>query len=216
MNAPFTAGDPVVWLTGAGVLAFVLLASSWAGLLVTVAHEGGHMTLAVLTGRNHGGFTVADNADGATKIKDGSWGAGDLLTTVAGYLTPPLLGLGGAALLVRGQAWSVVWAATFLLAVAAWYARNGLATAVCVLGAAGAGYVAWTGGPELRVGVALAMVWLLLIGGARDTLTLSRGDGSDPYWLARRTWIPRIAWQGLFVFVAGLCLWFGGRSLLGV
>jgi len=209
-------GESTVWVTGAVVLALVLFTGSWAGALVTVAHEGGHMALAVLTGRNHSGFTLRRDGGGATRVNDGRWGIGDILTTFAGYPAPPLLGFGGAVLVVNGQLGVVLWAALVLMVVVAFQARNGLAIAVAVLAVGGLGWTAWFGGPELQVTVALGLVWLLLIGGARATLTLSRGDGSDPYWLARHTLIPRIVWHAVFVVIAGACLWMGGSSLLGV
>lgn len=209
-------GQSMVWVTGAVVLALVLFTGSWAGALVTVAHEGGHMTLAVLTGRNHSGFTLHRDGGGATRVNDGRWGIGDILTTFAGYPAPPLLGLGGAALVANGLSWSVLWATLALLVGAAFQARNGLAIAVAVLAMAGVGWTAWFGWAELQATVALGLVWLLLIGGARATLTLSRRDGSDPYWLARHTLVPRIVWHAVFIAIAGACLWIGGRSLLGV
>ena len=41
-------------------------------------------------------------------------------------------------------------------------------------------------------------------------------SGSDAADLARFTWIPAVVWVALFWFVALLCLFLGGRRLLGV
>ena len=41
-------------------------------------------------------------------------------------------------------------------------------------------------------------------------------EKSDAAHLARDTWIPTIVWVALFWFVALICLWAGGRRLLGV
>lgn len=51
--------QPSALLAGFVVLLLVIFTGSWAGSLVTVAHEGGHMALAALTGRNHQGFSTA-------------------------------------------------------------------------------------------------------------------------------------------------------------
>lgn len=219
MNAavgPLVAGLPAAWVTGVVVLGLVVLTGSWAGSLVTVAHEGGHMVFAVLTGRNHSGFTLGDGGGGKTDDVDLRRGPGGFLTIFAGYTTPPLLGLGGAALVVGGASSAVLWAALVLLAAAAYQARNGLATAVAVLALAGVGWTAWAGDSDLQALVALGIVWLLLLGGVRATLLLSRADATDPYWLARFTLVPRVVWHAVFVAIAAACLWYGGGALLGL
>jgi hypothetical protein len=46
---------------------------------------------------------IGDNA--GTQPLTTRWGPGRILTVFAGYVTPPLVGLGGAALLASGRAW---------------------------------------------------------------------------------------------------------------
>jgi hypothetical protein len=210
-------GQPVAW--GTGFLVLVLLAwgptAQWLGPLVTVAHEGGHIVVLLLTGRGVEHFELTDGGGGATQPVRNGWVSG-ILSGLAGYTTPPLVGLAGTALVLDGQAWSLLWA-TILLLLGAWSQfRGALAGIFLLLAGAGIGYVAYTGTPELQTAVAVALVWLMLLGGVRAVAVMSLGPKSDSGRLAQSTWIPAIVWAGVFWTVALLCLWLGGRRLLGL
>ena len=72
--------------------------------------------------------------------------------------------------------------------------------------------------PGVQAGVAVGLVWLMLLGGV-TTLRGQRLGGnrsSDAGQLARLTWIPAFLWVALSWFVAIVCLWVGGRRLLGI
>jgi len=172
------------------------------------------MVLAVLTFRGHRGFALHDGGGGSTELVKYHWSIGDMITTFAGYATPPLLGLGGAHLVAANLPAVVLWLSVVLLVAAFLQASNALARVVTALAAAGVGWAAVAGEPRWQAAVAVALVWLLLIGGGLDTVRLSRGDGSDAYWLARRTLVPRIAWQAVWVAIGAVCLWKGGVLLL--
>lgn len=65
--------------------------------------------------------------------------------------------------------------------------------------------------------LAVALVWLMLLGGVRSLVNLGLGaDKSDTAQLSAATWIPRVVWAALFWVVALVCLWFGARLLVGV
>lgn len=211
------AGQPVVHITGFIVLMLVTFTGTWVGSLVTVAHEGGHMVVSVLTGRYNGSFKVNETTGGGETAVDTSWGAGAILSLLAGYLTPPLVGLTGANLVLAGQSWSLLWASIVLLLGAYFQARDIFTILVVTLAGAGIGWTAVQGGPALQAGVAVGVVWLMLLGGVRSLVGQGWGvNGSDAAQLARVTLIPRIVWVALFWFVAIVCLWVGGRRLLGV
>lgn len=203
-------------VTGFVMLMLVTFTGSWAGSVVTVAHEGGHMILAILTGRGLKGFGLEDGGGGGTDVDDQSWGPGLILLTFAGYVTPPLAGLAGSSLVLAGRSWSVLWVAVILLLGAWAQFKNLLAAVVILVAGGGIGWVAVEGAPELRTGLAVALVWWMLLGGVRAAAILSRDDGTDPARLASYTLVPRIVWHGVFLFVAIICLWVGGRRLLGV
>jgi hypothetical protein len=206
-------GTPVV--AGAAFIALLLLAFTgrWARSLVTVAHEGGHMLVSALTLRGFYHFRLEPNADGGTRLKDGSWGVGDLLTSAAGYLTPPLAGLAGAAVLAHGNAWGVLAAAAVLLFASFLYAKGALANTITALALIGVIVVLWKGSLLTQLSLAAGAVWLLLLGGLIDTVRMSRAFGADAYWMARRTWVPAILWQAFWVTVALVSLYAGGRLL---
>ncbi len=221
MNAevigPAVAGQPVVHITGFVVLLLVAFTGTWVGSLVTVAHEGGHVIVAVLTGRGPSGFAVGEGKGGGATVFTGGWGAGLILVYLAGYLTPPLVGLAGANLVLAGQSWSLLWASLLLLLGAYFQARGLFTNLIVLLAGGGIGWVAVQGGSELQAGVAVALVWLMLLGGVTSLVGQGFGkEGSDAAQLARYTLIPRIVWVALFWFVAIVCLWVGGRRLLGV
>jgi Peptidase M50B-like len=214
---PSVAGTPVVYVSGAIVVVLLTFAGTWVGSLVTVAHEGGHIVVAILTLRKPRVFHVNETTGGGETLIEAGWGAGLILSVLAGYLTPPLVGLAGANLLLAGKAWSLLWASVILLFGAYFKAKNLFTILIVTLAGAGIGWTAIRGWPELQAGVAVGLVWLMLIGSVRSLVALRfGGDGSDAAILADNTLIPRILWVALFWFVAIVCLWVGGRRLLGV
>lgn len=214
---PSVAGTPVVYISGFIVLVLLAFARTWVGSLVTVAHEGGHIALAILTFRKPTAFDVNETTGGGGTYADTSWGAGAILTGLAGYLTPPLVGLAGANLLLAGKAWSLLWASLILLLGAYFKAKDLFTVLIVTLAGAGISWTAVQGRPELQAGVAVGLVWLMLIGGVTSLRGMGFGvSGSDAAILARYTLVPAVLWVALFWFVAIVCLWVGGRRLLGV
>lgn len=215
---PVSAGAPVVHVAGFVALMLVTFTGSWAASLGTIMHEGGHVVVALASGRSVDGFAVNEGpgGGGATLFR-GGWGVSLVFVYLAGYLTPPLLGLAGANLLLEGKAWSVLWVAVVLMAASFLHAR-GLFTNILVVGyGVLIGWVAAVGSPDLQAVVAVLLVWLLLLDGIRGLLGQGLGsEGSDAAQLSRVTWIPAVLWVALFWFVAIVCLWLGGRRLLGV
>jgi hypothetical protein len=214
---PSVAGTPVVYVAGFLVLVLLVFAHTWVASLVTVAHEGGHIIVGILTGRKPTSFHVNEDTGGGATELDASWGAGGILSALAGYLTPPLVGLAGANLVLAGLSWSLLWASLILLLGAYFMAKDLFTTLIVLLAGAGIGWTAVQGSPELQAGVAVALVWLMLLGGVSSLVGQGFGvDGSDAAVLARYTLVPRILWVALFWFAAVVCLWVGARRLIGV
>ena len=67
---------------------------------VTIAHEGGHAFVAVLTGRRLSGIRLHSDTSGLTVSVGRPTGPGMVLTGFAGYVAPSLLGLGVAGMVV--------------------------------------------------------------------------------------------------------------------
>lgn len=214
---PVAPGAPVVHVAGFIALLLVTFTGQWAGSLVTIAHETGHVVVALASGRHVSGFAVAEgNADGGLTVYEGGWGVSRIFIALAGYLTSPLLGLAGANLVLAGKAWSVLWVAVLILATSFLHARGAFTNLLVVGYGALIGWVAVAGTPDDQAIVAVLLVWWMLFGEFRGLVALGLGGkGGDATDLARMTWIPAILWLALFWFVAVVCLWVGGRRLLG-
>jgi Peptidase M50B-like len=142
-----------------------------------------------------GGFTVAALLfGGVTSLRliegdKGAPGAGitrpslDPLSTyvigLIGFLTPPLLGLAGAYLVLVGRAWSLLWVVIVLLFVAYVKTRDWFTTVIVLLLGAGLGWVVVRGDPDLQAGVAVALVWLLLLGAISRLVRTRRSDSGN-------------------------------------
>jgi Peptidase M50B-like len=212
-------GEPVAFGIGLVALVLVALTGGLGASLVTVAHEGGHMATALLFGRGVTSFELTDEpgrmegGTGVTGIR--GFGVSDLFIGFAGYAAPPLLGLGGAYVIADGNAWGVLWIGIVLLAAMLLTNANALAAVITGLALAGVFWAAVAGGPAVPAAVAVGLVWLLLIGGLRDTITYGTG-ASDAAFLADNTGIPRVVWAVLWLALAAVALWVGGRLLLGL
>ena len=123
------------------------------------------MVVGILTGHRIRHFEVTSGGAGGTYPETSRWGPGRILTVLAGYVTPPLLGLGGAALLDAGKMLPLLWTAVVLLVLALIKAEREWTTFVVLLLAAATGYVALYGTPSLQAGFAAGLVWLLLFDG---------------------------------------------------
>lgn len=220
-----TQPDPpatLVLITAGLALLAVAVRPSWrlARNGITIAHEGGHALAAVLVGRRLSGIRLHSDTSGLTLSKGRPSGLGMALTLLAGYLTPSLLGLGGAWLLVEGRITLLLWASLVLLFAVLLMIRNlyGLLS-VLLAGAAIFGVTSYTE-PEVQAAFAYAFVWFLLLGGVRPVGELQslrwrgRAPDSDADQLARISWLPGLLWVGFFGLVNLAALGFAVSLLL--
>jgi hypothetical protein len=145
---------PVVAAAAVGALLLLLVAGSSVGAVTTIAHESGHVVVGILTGHKILYFEVTNGYEGGTQPATTRWGPGRILTAFAGYVTPPLLGLGGAALLDAGKTLPLLWTAVVLLVLALLKAEREWTTFVVLLLVAAIGYVALYGTSMQRAGLA--------------------------------------------------------------
>ncbi len=221
-----TQPDPELWVvvaTALAALAVVVPHTLWrvARNAITIAHEGGHGLVALLTGRTLTGIQLHSDTSGLTVSRGKPYGLGMILTAAAGYTAPPLLGLGGAALLATGRITLLLWAATALLLAMLVMIRNAYGVLTVVLTGGTFLLVSWLAGSQVQAAFAYAVVWFLLLGGVRPAFELqakrSRGGAgdSDADQLARLTHVPAGLWLFLFHAVSLCSLMGGGRWLLG-
>ncbi|MFF0308501.1 M50 family metallopeptidase [Streptosporangium sp. NPDC004379] len=217
------AGPPpwVVLLSAAVALATVVWSRSWhlTRGLITIAHEGGHALAALLTRRKLQGIRLHSDTSGVTLTRGKPRGPGMILTAAAGYVTPSLLGVGGAWLTANGHVAILIAVVIGLLAGMLLLIRN-LFGAVSLLATGGAIFaVTWYSPPEVDAVLSCLAVSFLLFGGVRPILELRRkrrrghAPDSDADQLARLTFLPGGFWVLLFLLVAFACL-AGGAWLL--
>ncbi|WFE33718.1 M50 family metallopeptidase [Micromonospora sp. WMMD975] len=213
----------LVVLTAVVALAVVAARVPWriARNAVTIAHEGGHALLALLTGRRLHGIRLHSDTSGLTLSAGRPTGPGMILTLVAGYVAPSLLGLGGAWLLAGNRITLLLWLAVALLLAMLLLIRN-LFGALSVLVTGGVVLaVSWYTSPQVQAVFAWTSIWFLLFGGVRPVFELrrqrSRGrmPESDADQLARLTPFPPLFWVGLFLLTSVGALLAGALLLTG-
>ncbi|MCZ7420912.1 MULTISPECIES: M50 family metallopeptidase [unclassified Micromonospora] len=213
----------LVVLTGLVALVVVVTRLPWriARNAITIAHEGGHALVAVLTGRKLQGIRLHSDTSGLTLSAGRPTGPGMVLTLLAGYLAPPLVGLGGAWLLAGNRITLLLWIAVILLFAMLVMIRNlyGALTLVIVGGAVLA--VSWYASPQVQAAFAWTGVWFLLLGGVRPVVELQRMrarrgmPASDADQLAGITPLPAFFWVVLFGLGNLAVLAAGGLLLAG-
>ncbi|HEX2821098.1 MAG TPA: M50 family metallopeptidase [Streptosporangiaceae bacterium] len=219
---------PPAWVVGVTALAaliVVLNTRSWrlAGKVITIAHEGGHALVSLLSGRRLDGIRLHADSSGVTHSRGKPNGPGIVLTAAAGYVMPSLLGAGAAVLLAERHLTAMLWLGLVLLAATFLAVRN-VFGAAAVLATAGAVFaVSYYAPAAVQAGFAYLAVWFLLFGGMRPVFELARAQSrsrrrrraqsSDADQLARLTGLPAGLWVALFALVA-LAALAAGASLL--
>lgn len=188
--------------------------------LVTIAHEGGHALVAVLTGRRLTGIQLHSDTSGLTLTRGKPRGPGMVLTAAAGYVTPSLLGLGVAALLGAGKITLLLWIAIVLLALMLVMIRNAFGV-LSVLVTGGIVFaVSWYAPTDIQAVFGYVIAWFMLLGGVRPVYELQRkrwrgrAPDSDADQLAKITGVPGGLWVTLFALVSIGSLVIGASQLL--
>lgn len=222
-----TSTQPSPSLTGAVVLAALALVVTWspAGYRVirhgvTIVHEAGHATVALLTGRQLRGIRLHADTSGVTVSRGRPRGPGMVATLAAGYPAPALLGVASAALLARGYAVGWLWLMVALCALMLVQIRNFYGLWVLVLAGVLVGAATWLLPPQAAAWGAHLLVWAMLLAAPRSVVELQRhrrrgrARQSDVDQLAALTGVPAVLWVGgLWVLCVG-CLVAGAALLV--
>jgi hypothetical protein len=218
-NAPLTT--PTVWFTVVAAVLLVLVPPAWKLTRhgITIVHEGGHGLVAALGGRRLQGIRLHSDTSGLTVSRGKPRGLGMVLTLLAGYTAPALLGLGAAWMLSQGQATGLLWALLAALALVLVQIRNWFGLWSVVVTGVLVFTVTWFGSPAVQSVFALLVTAFLLIGALRTVVELQvtrsrRGGGaSDADQLARLSHLPGLFWVAVFLAAAGACLVGAARLL---
>jgi hypothetical protein len=188
---------------------------------ITIAHEGGHALAALLTGRKLRGIRLEFDTSGLTLSAGRPSGPGMILTLLAGYIAPSLVGLAGAWILGGNRITLLLWLAVVLLLLMLINIRNVFGALSVIVTGAIVVAVSWYASPQVQASFAYVGVWFLLIGGVRPVAELqrlrSRGrmPDSDADQLARLTRVPAVFWVFLFGVVSVVVLVIGMFMLAG-
>jgi hypothetical protein len=240
-------GAPPGWAVAVSAAAALIVVASprlWrlTRIAITIAHESGHAAASLLSGRRLEGIRLHADTSGETVSRGRRKGPGIVVTALAGYVTPPLLGSGACALLAAHRVTLLLALLLVLLAVTLLMVRNWYGV-LAVLVTGGALFaVIWLAGPALRAVFAYAVAWFLLFGGVRPVAELARTRNraarlpygpprggapgrrpapsrpgpamSDADQLAWLTRVPAGAWVALFALVAAGAVVLGARLLI--
>lgn len=226
LGAQLTGGQAqasLVVLAALAALAVVGLHTPWrlARNVVTIAHEGGHALVALLSGRTLNGILLHSDTSGVTVSRGRRDGPGMVATAFAGYATPPLLGLGAGALVAADATGTMLGLAVFVLLATLVLIRNAFGVVSVVLTGGVFLVVALYGSPTVQYGFAAFITWFLIFGGLRTVLEVQRkrsrrrAADSDADQLERLTHVPAGIWLALFGLI-GVGSLLGSASLLAV
>jgi hypothetical protein len=213
-------------VSGAVAVLIVLDSRTWrlARNWITMAHEGGHALISVLTGRKLDGIRLHSDTSGVTYSQGRRTGPAVVLTSAAGYVTPSLLGAGAAWLLAAHHVTAMLWLVVVLLVATLLAIRNAYGWLAVLVTAGAVLAVSWVATSPIQAAVSYAAAWFLLLGGVRAVVELqgqrrrSRRRGqvskSDADQLGRLTGVPGGAWVAVFALVCVAALVLGTRLLI--
>ncbi|MEU7929103.1 M50 family metallopeptidase [Micromonospora sp. NPDC049801] len=213
----------LVLITAAVALVVVSTRLPWriARNAITIAHEGGHALVALLTGRKLRGIRLHSDTSGLTLSAGRPTGPGMILTLLAGYVAPPLIGLAGAWLLGGNRITLLLWVAVVLLLAMLVMIRNAFGVVSLLVTGALVFAVSWYATPQVQAAFAYTGVWFLLLGGVRPVVELQRlrargrMPASDADQLAGLTPFPAFFWVTFFALVNLVALIAGALLLAG-
>jgi hypothetical protein len=206
----------VVLVTGAVALLLTVVAWPVVRLLITICHEAGHATVALLAGRRLSGIKLHTDTSGVTVTKGRPTGPGMVATLFAGYPTASLTGLAAAVVAASGHAGALLWGFVALLAVMLLAIRNVYGALVVLVVGGIVATVSWFAPAPILAIAAYLLAWLLLWGGTRPVIEVarSRSATSDPAQLASLTRLPKFVWLVVwFVICIGSLVW-GAAAML--
>jgi hypothetical protein len=215
---------PVV-VVGAGLIAVMVSATplvprsgriSWVVhgfcYIGTWIHELGHAAACVLTGGGVYCIELHTPDSGVTYTWFPSWWS-SVVTGMAGYAMPPLMGVGAASLISHGHSPFVLMDAVGLAVLALPVSRDLFTLAVSVtIGGVSAAALAW--GPiELQHWLACTAAWLLLLSELPSLYSLLAGrfrgtaEFDDAQVLTALTHIPGVLWIAGWTTLVGWGGW---------
>ena len=178
----------------------------------TIAHEGAHALVGSSLGGTVQGVTMRRDGKGLTLVKlPGS--SGGILFLFVGYLGPSAFGLGAAKLISLGHIVAVLWLGLLLLAILLITVRNFFGFCSVVVTGLLIYFVARYAAIGTETVVAYVITWFLLLSGLRVVIVHNIG-AEDAKSLAKKTYLPRMLWVGMWLAGTAAALLAGGSLLV--
>ena len=187
---------------------------------VTLAHEGGHALVALCAGRKLSRIQLHSDTSGVTITRGRPDGLGMIATSLAGYLTPSLLGLLAAVMLSAGYLTGMLVFAVMLSLSMLARVRGTHGVVTVLVAAAVVLAVAWLAPVQAQAVFGYAFTWFLLFGGVRPVFELGRirrcygHVDTDADHLARLTGVSGGVWVAAFGLVNLVVLMIGVGVLI--
>ncbi|RCW43160.1 peptidase M50B-like protein [Halopolyspora algeriensis] len=215
-------GNLIAAAVAAAALVLVGSRTFWPLLrsVVTIAHEGGHAVVALLSGRRLDGIRLHSDTSGLTVSTGRATGPGMVATLFAGYPAVSLLGLAGAWLVATDRTRTMLWITVGLLVAMLPALRNAYGVLSVLATAALVFAVSWWAASAVRALSGELLSWFLLFGGIRPLLELGgkrrggRAANSDADQLARLTGLPAVVWLASWFAIGIGSVGLGGHWLL--
>lgn len=208
---------PPLWMIAAFaaiMLALVLYPLTWQKVRhgATIIHEMGHVAMGWLWGRKVQGVSLHSDTSGLTITAGKERGMGVLMTFMAGYPAPALVGLALVWASVSGYSGAALTLVMALLLLAFWLIRNLFGFFLVAITLLGSGLVFWAADPPVVTGFTVAVGIFLLLAGTRTCFDLrethkhGNGGESDAEMAAQHSLLPATAWVYIFIGVSLVCV----------
>ncbi|MFT8704181.1 M50 family metallopeptidase [Bifidobacterium aquikefiricola] len=194
--------------------------------LITIIHEGGHALIALCSGRRLGSVRLHADTSGETVSFGKSHGIAYVVTAMAGYPAPAVLGIAASLLAARGYVSATLWILVALMFALLIRVRNMYGIIVIMVTASLVVGISWWADIRVQTIAAHSLAWFLILGSIRPLLELqsqrARGQshGSDADSLDAATRIPGLVWIILWMLWSLFALWIAAawmtRSVGGI
>ncbi len=207
----------MLWVVVAAVVALVAT-PAWTHVrqIVTVVHELGHAIVGILCGRRFVGFIINNDMSGHTVTIGKPRGLGIILTTLAGYPMPALVGAVMTVAAMSGRAALVLLVGIALLIMALFRSKSGYTLLALLVLLAGSIALWWSENDVFSALIVWGVGMLLLVGAWRQfvAVVFRGGRGDDPSALASLTILPRSLWHLVLLILIALPTWWAVSAIL--
>ncbi len=207
----------MVWVVVAVVVALVTT-PAWTHIrqIVTVVHELGHAIVGIFCGRRFVGFVINNDMSGHAVTIGRTRGLGIVLTTLAGYPMPALVGAVMMVVAMAGRVQLVLLVGVTLLATALFRAKTWYTLMLLALLLVSSIALWWSENGVLAALIVWGVGMLLLAGAWRQfaAVVFRGGRSDDPGMLASLTFLPRTLWHLVILTMIAVPTWWATSAIL--